>query len=441
MIGKHRVGIQSEVRSPLWAGYTIGLCPRRAPVAVAGKGAKRKKWGISRSFLARPERFERSLRTSPDRAGQSRAAFLPQSPDIACFKPLCAALSRTTSDMARQRTLLSACYPGSSNQKHSDVAKIISQRTVESAKPPKEGRATRADGIVPGMQFITHAGGKKSFRLLARIHGKQVNLEIGDAAILSLADARAKAKGLLGAIANGEDPREAKRAAVKTAAKTVEVVATEFIKRYAKVHNKARTWAETERLIAGNITKTWGKRPITSIDQRDVIALLDAVTDRGSPVAANRVLAAGRKMFNWAIERGTDQDLAVRSRQGPDHGSLARSRARRFRTGVDPAGRRSARAGVRRLRQDPDLDRPAPRRGRRHDVGRTRPRSDDVDDPARADQERHRASGADRAVGAIDPRRPAAYRWLAIRVSPQPARPRSRATPRPRPRLMPVSPS
>ena len=184
------------------------------------------------------------------------------------------------------------------------MAKVISQRTVESAKPPKQGRTTKADGLVPGLQFIVHAGGKKSFRLLARIHGKQVNLEIGDAAILSLADARAKAKGLLGAIAHGEDPREAKRAAVKTAAKTVEVVAKEFVERYAKVHNKSRTWAETERLIAGNIIKTWSKRPITAIDQADVIALLDAVTDRGSPVAANRVLAAGRKMFNWAIERG-----------------------------------------------------------------------------------------------------------------------------------------
>ena len=153
------------------------------------------------------------------------------------------------------------------------------------------------------MQFITHAGGKKSFRLLARIHGKQVNLEIGDASMLSLADARAKAKGILGAIANGEDPRETKRAAVKTAAKTVEVVAADFIKRHAKVHNKPRTWAETERLIAGNVIRAWGKRPITSIDQHDVVALLDAVTDRGSPIAANRVLAAGRKMFNWAIER------------------------------------------------------------------------------------------------------------------------------------------
>jgi integrase len=184
------------------------------------------------------------------------------------------------------------------------VAKVISQRTVESAKPPKQGRTTKADGLVPGLQFIVHAGGKKSFRLLARIHGKQVNLEIGDAAIVSLADARAKAKGLLGAIAHGEDPREAKRAAVKTAAKTVEVVAADFIKRHAKVHNKPRTWAETERLIAGNVTKAWGKRPITSVDQHDVVALLDAVTDRGSPIAANRVLAAGRKMFNWAIERG-----------------------------------------------------------------------------------------------------------------------------------------
>ena len=183
------------------------------------------------------------------------------------------------------------------------MAKIISQRTVESAKPPKAGRATRADGIVPGMQFITHAGGKKSFRLLARIHGKQVNLEIGDASLMTLADARIKAKSLLGAIASGEDPREAKRQAVKTAAKTVEVVATEFIERYARVHNKPRTAAETERLIAGNIIRAWGKRPITSIDQRDVIDLLDVVTDRGSPVAANRVLAAGRKMFNWAIER------------------------------------------------------------------------------------------------------------------------------------------
>ena len=185
------------------------------------------------------------------------------------------------------------------------MSKIITQRTVDAPKPPKKGRTTRSDGIVPGMRALRTAAARRGFRLIARINGKQVNLDVGDASLTSLADARAKAKGILGAIANGEDPRETKRAAVKTAAKTVEVVAADFIKRHAKVHNKPRTWAETERLIAGDIIKIWGKRPITSIDQHDVVALLDAVTDRGSPIAANRVLAAGRKMFNWAIERGT----------------------------------------------------------------------------------------------------------------------------------------
>ena len=105
------------------------------------------------------------------------------------------------------------------------MSKVISQRTVEAARAPKEGRLTKADGIVPGLQFIVHSGGKKSFRLIARIHGKQVNLEIGDASILSLADARAKAKRLLGQIAEGIDPREARQEAVKVASETVAVVA------------------------------------------------------------------------------------------------------------------------------------------------------------------------------------------------------------------------
>src|SRR4029078_5008765 len=49
----------------------------------------------------------------------------------------------------------------------------------------------------------------------------------------------------------------------------------------------------------------WGKRPINSITQRDVIDLLDSIVDRGGVGAqANRVLATIRRLFNWAIERG-----------------------------------------------------------------------------------------------------------------------------------------
>jgi len=47
----------------------------------------------------------------------------------------------------------------------------------------------------------------------------------------------------------------------------------------------------------------WGKRHIQDIARRDVIELLDGIVDRGVGTTANRVLAAVRKLFNWAIER------------------------------------------------------------------------------------------------------------------------------------------
>ena len=174
---------------------------------------------------------------------------------------------------------------------------------MEAARP-KDKRYTLADEIAPGLNLVVQPTGAKVYRLWTRIHGKQVPITIGDASLTTLPEARAKAKGVLAAIVNGEDPREAKRAAVWTASETVEAVARSFIERHAKVHNRLSSWQETERLIARNILPAWGQRPITSIARRNVIELLDVVVDRDAPVAANRVLTAGRKMFNWAIDRG-----------------------------------------------------------------------------------------------------------------------------------------
>ena len=183
------------------------------------------------------------------------------------------------------------------------MTKVLTQRSIDAAKPPPKGRTAKADEIVPGMRFIVHAGGKKSSRLLARINGKQENLDVGDLSLMTLADARAKAKGMLAMIANGEDPRTAKREAIKAASESVEIAARRFIERHAKVHN--RTWRETEQRIEREILPHWGKRPLASIEQADVVALLDAIVDRGGAgISANRTLAHGRKFFNWCRERG-----------------------------------------------------------------------------------------------------------------------------------------
>jgi integrase len=52
----------------------------------------------------------------------------------------------------------------------------------------------------------------------------------------------------------------------------------------------------------GDVLKKWKGRRIDAIKRRDVIALLDEIASEHA-VHANRVLAALRRMFNWAIER------------------------------------------------------------------------------------------------------------------------------------------
>jgi integrase len=179
------------------------------------------------------------------------------------------------------------------------MTKVLSQRTVETAKP-KAKRYGKPDGIVPGMQLIVQPSGAKSYALFARINGKQINIRLGPAGVLSLAQARDAARVKLGQIAAGKDPRVAKREAQPTS-ETFAAVAERFIERHAKVHT--RSWRETERLLQRDVLPRWRSRPIDSITKHDVNALLDAVVDR-APIAANRTLATGRRVFNWARERG-----------------------------------------------------------------------------------------------------------------------------------------
>jgi len=50
--------------------------------------------------------------------------------------------------------------------------------------------------------------------------------------------------------------------------------------------------------------KHWGKRDIRKISKPDVTLIIDGIVTRGSPSAANHALAAIRRLFNWAVERG-----------------------------------------------------------------------------------------------------------------------------------------
>jgi integrase len=147
----------------------------------------------------------------------------------------------------------------------------------------------------------------------------------------SLAGARKLAGEAALQVALGTDPakhkkREKKQAQLRAENSelldrdTVEAVARLFIEKYAKQKTRPSSWLQTARLIGlkpdpeddsklirtesgGEVLSQWGDRTVHEIARRDVHDLLDRIVSRPSPVTANRVLAAIRKMFAWAASR------------------------------------------------------------------------------------------------------------------------------------------
>ena len=189
-------------------------------------------------------------------------------------------------------------------------AKVLTARAVEAIKPPPKGRTEVWDATLPGFGLRITSAGKRTWQIMYRFEGAKRRYTIGTHPALGLGAAREKARGVLQAVEEGHDPA-AEKAASKRAGQTpqepeperdtVRAVAADYINRHAKRNTKCGD--ETERLLALHVIPALGKRDLSSVSRRNVRDLIDGVVDRGSPVQANRVLAAFRAMCNWAVER------------------------------------------------------------------------------------------------------------------------------------------
>jgi integrase len=167
------------------------------------------------------------------------------------------------------------------------------------------------DGRVQGLYFVLQPSGAKSWAVRYRVAGAPKKLTIGPYPAVDLATARRRAQEALGDVAGGKDPAAAKQASRATARaeradddKRVERVAEAFIKRHVKLSGKVgAAWgAEIERLFKVEILPRIGAKRIGDVRKNDILAILDAIVDRGSPITANRTLAVLKKFFNWAAD-------------------------------------------------------------------------------------------------------------------------------------------
>jgi len=188
------------------------------------------------------------------------------------------------------------------------------------ASPPK--RDIRWDGKIPGFGIRLYPTGKKTYVLSYRINKRKRLITLGRDGVITLKEARDKAKSELGKISDGLDPLETKQKAAK--GETFKVLCGEYLERYAKVYKKS--WKDDERRLNKHLIPALGSYKVDGVTKKDIACLHGKIGDN-TPYEANRTLELLAKMFDFAVERGFIDE----GKANPAHGIKAYPEVKRDR--------------------------------------------------------------------------------------------------------------
>lgn len=169
---------------------------------------------------------------------------------------------------------------------------------------PIERRQEISDSICTGLYLVIQPTGKKGWQVRYRHAGVHRRMSLGAYPVLSLAEARQRARDALAAAAGGRDPAEELRVAKAPRLEDDRDKIKTLIALYHKRHlSKLKSGELVRRELDRFVVAAWGERDIGTISKRDIIDLLDGITDSGRAVTANRIRAYLNKFLNWAVER------------------------------------------------------------------------------------------------------------------------------------------
>lgn len=183
----------------------------------------------------------------------------------------------------------------------------LNARTLDSLKPPKEGRIELSDGAVPGLKFRLTANGIATWSLQVRINGEKRRFSIGEYPAVGLAKARDEARRLRVEARNGHDPVRAAREARAQAEieRATQVTVAEALRLYASIYlaPNLRTAAERERQLKAALAEHH-ERPIGELSRSDLQKAIDDKAAEGRLIAANRIRSALVHFAKWCWQRG-----------------------------------------------------------------------------------------------------------------------------------------
>ncbi|MDE2254167.1 MAG: tyrosine-type recombinase/integrase [Betaproteobacteria bacterium] len=188
----------------------------------------------------------------------------------------------------------------------------LTAAAVKTAKAPRDRDLWVNDG--GGLWLHVRPSGGKAWRLRYTVAGKRRILDIGDALVKSLADARVDAAKYRELIDRGVDPiehdklnriaaREAEeRRHIEEANKLTFSAAVDRWAR-AQLHGRKDSGREALRGLQKDVLNTLGGLELPQLRKGDLVACLDGIVARGSRRQANVTLRELKQFFSWAEAR------------------------------------------------------------------------------------------------------------------------------------------
>jgi integrase len=179
------------------------------------------------------------------------------------------------------------------------VKRSLTDAAVKRLKPPAKGQIDLFDQGYPGLALRISYGGGKTFVYFYKIGGRLRRMSLGRYPSTSLSEAREAWRKARQDAQKGRDPSTARKR--ETGATDFRRVFDEWLKRD---QGENRTVDAVRRLIEKDAMSSWQHRQVSDLDRRDVLDVIDAVVDRGSPVTARRLHAHLHRCFRWCVGRG-----------------------------------------------------------------------------------------------------------------------------------------
>jgi len=184
------------------------------------------------------------------------------------------------------------------------MPRIKSTKSSIDAVPTPSSDLVYWDSGCAGFGLKVTSKGRKVFIVLYRTGGAGSKLRkytIGPYGRVTLHQARIAAQKVFAARLEGRDPaaekREAKRRILVDQVK-------DLLDAYIAQHvSKNRSVYEISRLLRREVGTPWTAKSIHEITKRDVVEVISAINQRGSPNTANKTLKVIKTFMRWCVGR------------------------------------------------------------------------------------------------------------------------------------------